>query len=112
MVIVELRRPTRDENGYAIGSRVVTRIRADGEHLDVEGEEADLNQEQRVLSLRDGRLITPRDGAEDWARSVVVTYRSPYLWGEIVEDTDPLEDFAVAPTEVEEPAADREVVPA
>jgi hypothetical protein len=108
VIIIELRRPTRDDNGYAIGSRVVTRVRADGAHIDIDGEERDLDFEQRVLSLRDGRLITPRDSAEEWVRGLVATYRSPYLWAEIVEDTNPVEDLDVAPVEVEEPVENLE----
>ncbi len=104
MIIVELRRPTRDGAGHATGSRVVTRLRADGDHLDIEGEEQDLNLDQRVLSLQTGDLVTPRESAEEWVRSLVATYRTPYLWAEIVDDTAPLDDIDIAPTEVEEPA--------
>jgi hypothetical protein len=106
MVVVELRRPTRNQDGHAVGSRVVTRIAADGNHLAIEGEERELDLEQRVLSLRDGRLITPRDGAEDWLRSLVATYRTPYLWAEIVEDSDPLEALDLEPVEIRELAYD------
>jgi hypothetical protein len=112
VIVVELRRPTRNKDGHATGSVVVTRIRADGDHIDVEGEERDIDFEQRVLSLRDGRSITPRDGAEEWVRSLVATYRSPYLWAEITEDGNPLTDIEMAPVEVEEPAPARELVPA
>jgi hypothetical protein len=105
MIIVELRRPTRDEEGHSIGSRVVTRLRTDGGQLDIEGEEQDIDLEQRVLSLRNGVVVTPRDSAEEWVRGLVVTYRTPYLWAEIVEDSAPAEDIEVAPTEVEEPAS-------
>jgi hypothetical protein len=110
LVIVEFRRPRRDESGHAIGSYVVTRVRADGGHLDIEGEERDLDLEQRVLSLRDGRQITPRDNAEEWVRSLVATYRSPYLWAEIVEDTEPLSDLEWTPVVVEEPLGIEESV--
>jgi hypothetical protein len=112
VIVVELRRPTRNEDGYATGSRVVTRIRADGDHIDVEGEERDIDFEQRVLSLHDGRSITPRDGGEEWVRSLVATYRSPYLWAEIAEDGNPLDEIEMAPVEVEEPAPERDLVTA
>jgi len=112
LIVIEFRRPTRDESGYAIGSRVVTRISAEGDHIDIEGEERDVDFEQRVLSLRDGRSITPRDGAEEWVRSLVATYRSPYLWAEIVEDSHPLDDIEIAPVQVEEPTPAGELVPA
>lgn len=112
MIVLELRRPSRDDAGYAIGSRVVTRIRADGDHIDVEGDERDIDLDQRVLSLQDGRVITPRDGGEEWVRSLAATYRSPYLWAEIVEDSDPLEQIDVAPVELEEPASKHELLPA
>lgn len=112
MIVVELRRPSRDDLGYAIGSHVVTRVRADGDHIDVDGDERDIDLEQRVLSLRDGRSITPRDGAEEWVRSLVATYRSPYLWAEIVEDSDPLDEIETAPVQLEEPAPKHELQPA
>jgi hypothetical protein len=49
-------------------------------------------------------VVTPRDSAEEWVRSLVATYRTPYLWAEIVEDAASLNDVEIAPTEVEEPA--------
>jgi hypothetical protein len=105
MVVVELRRPVRNEDGHATSSKVVAQLVADGDDLRIDGEEQDIDLEQRVLSLRDGRLITPRDGAEDWLRSLVATYRSPYLWAEIVEDSEPLQALDFEPVAIRELAA-------
>lgn len=103
MVIVEFRRPICDDEGTITGSRVVTRVRADRTHLDIEGEETDFDRHQRVLSLRTGQPVLLTEDAEEWFRGLVVAYRTPNLWVEIVEDTDPPAAPRFAPAQVREP---------
>jgi hypothetical protein len=103
VVIVEFRRPTYDQDGVVVGSRVVTRVRAEGNQLDAEGEETDFDRHQRVLSLRDGQPVRADEDAEEWLRGLTVSYRTPNLWVEIVEDTDPPPPPRIAPAQVREP---------
>jgi len=103
VVIAEFRRPTYRE-GIVAGSRVVTRVRAEGRSLDVEGEETDFDRHQRVLSLRTGEPVVLEDDAEEWLRGLAVAYRTPNLWIEIIEDTDPPSAPKTAPAqEMREP---------
>lgn len=42
-----------------------------------------------VLSTSTGEAIRWEDDPEDWARSLIGSYRSPYLLAEIVHDDNP-----------------------
>jgi hypothetical protein len=103
MVTVEFRRPTHDESGHLSGYEMVARVIADSGNVDVEGDESVVDLEQHVLSLRTGALIALSDDREDWVRGLAAAYRTPYLWAEIVEDTDPLEDVEIERVEIEDP---------
>jgi hypothetical protein len=103
VVVVEFRRPERDEQGRAIGFRAVTRLTVRDGDVQVEGEEPEVDLGQRVVSLRTGRTITFGDDPEEWARSLAASYRTPYLWAEVVEDTNPLPEVEVEPVQVREP---------
>lgn len=105
MVVVEFRRPERDERGRAVGARTVTRLTVRDGEVRIEGEEPEVDLEQRVVSLRTGRAIAFRDDPEEWARSLAAAYRTPYLWAEVVEDTNPAPEIEVGPVRVREPIA-------
>lgn len=106
MVTVEFRRPMKDEHGCVTGFVPVVRLTvADGE-IRVEGDEPELvDLGQRVVSLHTGKAITFADDPEEWARSLPGSFRTPYLWAEAIEDTDPLPDLEVEPVRVREPVA-------
>ncbi len=59
-----------------------------------------IDLDRMVLSMSTGRTICWDDDPEEWARSLVGSYRSPYLLAEIVHDDHP----------VLEPAGERLVV--
>jgi hypothetical protein len=68
---------------------VVTAI---GESLHIEGPRADLIEEDvPALGLPSGRrLESPHDDPEEWARGLLVSFRSPDRFARIVHDDDPL----------------------
>lgn len=104
MVTVEFRRPTQDEHGCIVGFVSVVRLTVANGELRVEGDEPELvDRRQRVVSLRTGKAITFADDPEEWARSLPGSFRAPYLWAEVIEDTDPLPDLEVEPVRVREP---------
>ena len=56
------------------------------------------------MNLRSGETISFSEDDEEWARGLAAAYRTPYLWAEIVEDTDPLPDASIEPAQVTDPA--------
>lgn len=104
MVTVEFRRPRRDERGCVAGFTSVARVTVADATLHVEGDEPELvDPEQRVVGQRTGRAITFADDPEEWTRSLPGSFRSPYLWAEVVEDTHPLPEVEVEPVSLREP---------
>ena len=102
MITLELLRCTRDgQHGKA---RLAARIRADRDGVSVDGPEPDLvDPSQPILNLRDGTTITCDDDPEEWVRGLAVSFRTPYLSAQVVEDTNPLPDVEVAPANVHQP---------
>jgi hypothetical protein len=106
MVIVEFRCPTHDEAGHLAGYETVARLIAESGDVRVEGDESVVDLDEHALNLRTGVSITMTDDREEWARGLAAAYRTPYLWAEIVEDSDPLEDVEIERVELEDPAKD------
>ncbi|MGH2955206.1 MAG: hypothetical protein ACRDK9_14570 [Solirubrobacterales bacterium] len=106
MVIVEFRRPTHDESGHLSGYETVARVIADSGNVQVEGDESVVDLDQHALNLRTGASIAMSEDREEWARGLAAAYRTPYLWAEIVEDSNPLEDVEIERVELEDPARD------
>jgi hypothetical protein len=104
MVVIEFRRPTRDGQYRAVGSHVVTRLIVEGQDARLEGDEPELDYGQIVLNPRTGEPITFDDDGEEWARGLAASFRTPYIWAEIVEDSNPLPDIEIEPIEIEDPA--------
>lgn len=103
MVAIEFRSPVRDEQRHIVGSELLARLVVEGQDLRVDGDDSIVDPELRVLSPRTGEPIHFRDAGEDWARGLAASYRSPYLWAEIVEDSDPLPDIEIPPVEISLP---------
>lgn len=100
MIIVDLIRGSRPGE-----AEVAVRVRADGREISVDGPEAGLiDYDQAVLSLRDGQTITCQDDPEEWVRGLAASFRTPYLSGCVVEDTEnPLSDVEIAVADVRGP---------
>ena len=103
MIVLELHRliPGPDKTG---GSRIVARLTADSEGVRIEPNDFELDLAQKVVNLRTGEPISVEDDAEEWARGLVAGLRTPYLWAEIKEDSDPLPDVDIERVEIEDPA--------
>ena len=98
MVIVEFRRPRRDDEGEVIGAYAVARLTVNGDSRDLTGEEPGVvDFERQVVSLRDGQKLHYGDDPEEWTRSLIGSYRTPYLWAEVVEDDDPVDELVAEP---------------
>jgi|GEM_PF-1535652 len=104
MVVLDFRSSTRDESGHVAGCETLARLTVDGQDARVEGDASVVDFEQRVLSLRSGATISFSEDGEEWARGIAAGYRTPYLWAEIVEDTDPLLDVSIEPVQIADPA--------
>jgi len=104
MVVLDFRRPARDEAGHVAGFETLTRLTVDGQEASIEGDETVVDFEQRALNLRNGETISFSDDGEEWARGIAAAYRTPYLWAEIVEDSDPLPDVSIEAVEIADPA--------
>jgi hypothetical protein len=104
MVALEFRHPTRDESGHVAGYETLARLTVDGQDARIEGDESVVDFEQRALNLRSGETISFSDNGEEWTRGIAAAYRTPYLWAEIVEDSDPLPDVAIEAVEIADPA--------
>jgi hypothetical protein len=103
MVVIEFRRPTRDGEYRPAGSHVVTRLIVEDQDARLEGAEPELDFEQIVLNLRTGEPISFEDDGEEWARGLAASFRTPYLWAEIVEDSNPLPNVEIEPVYIEDP---------
>lgn len=66
------------------------------------GDESVVELDQPSLNLRTGASIAMPADREEWARGLATAYRTPYLWAEIVEDSDPLEDVEIERVELED----------
>jgi hypothetical protein len=87
MVHVEFWRP-----GGEIGrsERVATLTQRGREAPKIEGREPEVfDLDRRVPNTNASRTICWDDDPEEWARSLVGSYRSPYLAAEIVHDDHP-----------------------
>jgi hypothetical protein len=105
MVVLDFRRPTRDESGHIAGFETLARLTVNGQEARIEGDETVVDFEQRVMNLRSGETTSFSDNGEEWARGIAAAYRTPYLWAEIVEDSDPLPDVSIEAVEIADPAA-------
>ncbi len=102
MIILELLRIIRD--GQPCEAEVAARVRADRDEISVDGPEPELiDRSQPVLNLRDATTITCADNPEEWVRGLAVSFRTPYLSADVVEDTNPLPDVEIEPATVKEP---------
>jgi hypothetical protein len=102
VITIELVRSIHD--GHPCEPETAARIVANGRDMQVEGAEPELvDLGQKVLNLRTGQTITCNDDPEEWVRGLTVSFRTPYLFARVVEDTNPLPDVEIARAEVREP---------
>lgn len=90
MVEVEIRTQSYNEETGDIEWAVRALVRADGDTLDIYGDE-DLVPRDPVLSISTGEQVHPGDDAEDWARNLPYAYRSGNPVAVIRHDDNPAE---------------------
>ena len=72
-------------------SESLAAIEASPEGYRVEGPRSDLiDTSVQLLGLPSGRSVSAEDAPEEWARGLIIRYRSPDLSARIVYDDDPL----------------------
>jgi hypothetical protein len=70
---------------------VVASVEADGRGYRIEGRLADLiDPAEPLLGLPPGNRVSADDAPEEWARGLVIRFRSPDLSAQIVHDDAPL----------------------
>jgi hypothetical protein len=92
MVHVEFWRPGRE-----IGQSqcVATLTQRGRDAPKIEGREPQVvDLERMVLSIATGQTISWDDDPEEWARSLVGSYRTPYLLAEVIHDDHPAPNIA------------------
>ena len=91
-VHVEFWRPGRE---IGQSQRVATLTQRGRDAPKIEGHQPQVVDLQRmVLSIATGQTISWNDDPEEWARSLVGSYRTPYLLAEVVHDDHPAPDIA------------------
>ena len=79
-------------------------IEASGDECRVGGPLAALlDPNERLLGLPSGRQVTAAEAPEEWARGLIIRYRSPDLAARIMHDDDPLPTES-EPIRLDEPA--------
>jgi hypothetical protein len=99
MIVVELHSAYPDSERPDSGT-VVARLTARGKDFHYTPTDWDFDPAWKVKSLQTGELITVADNAEDWVRSLVGSLRTPYLWAQVIEDTDPLKPVEIEPADI------------
>lgn len=81
----------RIEIRFASRAEPVAIVIADRERVRVEGSRPDLvDLEEPMLGLPSGRRVTADEAPEEWARGLIIRYRSADLAARIVHDDEPL----------------------
>jgi hypothetical protein len=69
----------------------VALVEADGAEYRIQGSHADLiDPREPLLGLPSGQRVSADDAPEEWARGLIVRFRSPDLAAQIVHDDAPL----------------------
>jgi len=82
----------------------VATIEADAQGCRIDGPRLDLvDVHEPLLGVPSGRRVTAETAPEEWARGLILRYRSPDLSARIVHDDDPL-PAQEPPIRLDEPA--------
>jgi hypothetical protein len=96
MVRVELQTPIHERDTGAVRWEPLVALTVNGEGHEVEGDGSLLDLELPVVSLRRGEQIRFADDPEEWARSLVLAYRSGDLIATVVQDDAPVTEDELA----------------
>lgn len=90
MVRVELQTPIHDRGSGEVHWEALVTLTVDGDRHEIDGDEALLDLDCPVMSVRTGEQIAFSAEPEDWARSLVNAYRSGDLIATVVHDDAPV----------------------
>lgn len=92
MVRVELQTPIHERDAGTVRWEPLVALTVDGEEHKIEGDSSLLDLHLPVVSLRRGEQIRFSDDPEEWARSLVLAYRSGDLIATVVHDDAPVSE--------------------
>ncbi|MGH2783379.1 MAG: hypothetical protein ACRDL4_16365 [Thermoleophilaceae bacterium] len=96
MIRVELQTPIHERTAGTIRWEPLVGLTVDGEEHQIEGDSSLLDLDLPVVSLRRGKQIRFSDDPEEWARSLVLAYRSGDLIATVVHDDAPVSEEELA----------------
>jgi hypothetical protein len=99
MVRVELQTPIHERDAGTVRWEPLVALTVDGEGHEVEGDGSLLDLDLPVVSLRRGEQVRFADDPEEWARSLVLAYRSGDLIATVVHDDAPVTEDELAPAD-------------
>ena len=96
MVRVELQTPIHEREAGTVRWEPLAALTVDGDGHQIEGDSSLLDLDLPVVSLRRGEQIRFTDDPEEWARSLVLAYRSGDLIATVVHDDMPVTEDELA----------------
>jgi hypothetical protein len=96
MVRVELQTPIHERDAGTVRWEPLVALTVDGEEHKIEGDSSLLDLDLPVVSLRRGEQIRFTDDPEEWARSLILAYRSGDLIATVVQDDTPVTEEELA----------------
>lgn len=99
MIVIELH-SAHSASEHPGSHTTIARLTASGQDFRYEPADWDFDPTWRVVNLRTGEPITAADDAEEWVRGLAGSLRTPYLWAEVIEDTNPLEPAEIEPANI------------
>lgn len=96
MIRVELQTPIYERGAGTVRWEPLVGLTVDGEEHRIEGDSSLLDLDLPVVSLRRGEQIRFSDDPEEWARSLVLAYRSGDLIATVVRDDAPVSEEELA----------------
>jgi hypothetical protein len=101
MVKVELCRPVRTEDGVEVVAQLVVR---EGQIEQLDGALAHLiDLGMPVMGISEGKIVRFNDDPEEWARSLIGTFRAPDLFARVAADDHPVPEVEAEPIRVQTP---------
>lgn len=96
MVQVELQTPIHERDAGTVRWESLVALTVEGEEHKIEGDGSLLDLDLPVVSVRRGEQIRFSDDPEEWARSLVLAYRSGDLIATVVHDDAPVSEEELA----------------
>jgi hypothetical protein len=96
MIRVELQTPIHERDAGTVRWEPLVALTVDSEGYKIDGDSSLLDLDLPVVSLRRGEQIRFAEDPEEWARSLVLAYRSGDLIATVVQDDTPVTEEELA----------------